>query len=184
MIDLAHKEVLPFLALLAFGNVLSGTDHADSASLGRGILEIRKTVSLHTPDLAVSPLNPVLDRIRFRIGGIERYYDSRPNPFYVVGMHPFRELFDVRLVFGNVVYFLYASIRPQGHPVERIVLPPPELGCVEGQLQTMFAHLRLLALDCKAHPGNEDDAGECQRDKQQQVRHNSRVVNGESPAWR
>src|SRR5215831_3311362 len=96
MIDLAHKEVLPFLALLAFGNVLSGTDHADSASLGRGTLEIRKTMSLHTPDLAVSPLNPVLDRIRFRIGGIERYYDGRPNPFYVVGMHPFRELFDVR----------------------------------------------------------------------------------------
>jgi hypothetical protein len=59
MTDLAHQEVLPFLALFAFGNVLSGTDHADGASLVRGALEIRKPVSLHIPDLAVSPLNPV-----------------------------------------------------------------------------------------------------------------------------
>src|SRR5262249_20925880 len=85
MIDLTHEEVLLFLALLAFGNVLSGTDHADGASLVRDTLEIRKPVGLHTPNLAVSSLNPVLGRIGFGIGGIERRFDGRPNPLYVVG---------------------------------------------------------------------------------------------------
>jgi hypothetical protein len=43
------------------------------------------------------------------------------------------------------------------------------LGCVEGKLQTIFTRLqclrRLLPLDCKAHPGNEDHAENCQQDK-------------------
>src|SRR5215468_2960809 len=99
-----HEEMLFFLALLAFGNVLSGTDHADGASLVRGTLEVCKPVSLHIPNLAVSPLNPVFDRIAFRICGIERRFHARSNPFDVVWMHPFLELFDVRLVFGNAVY--------------------------------------------------------------------------------
>jgi hypothetical protein len=145
MIDLAHEEVLPFHALLAFGNVLSGANHVDGASIVRGTLEMRKPVSLHPPDLAVPPLNPVFDRIGFRIGGIDRRFHSRPNPFHVVWMHPLRELLDVRLVFGNVVYLLRAFIRPQSHAVDWIVLPPPKLGCVEGQLQTIV-HQRLLLL--------------------------------------
>ena len=40
----------------------------------------------------------------------------------------------------------------------RLILPPPEQSCVEGQLQAIFAGpqgpLRLLALDCHAHPAN------------------------------
>src|SRR5215472_4093807 len=102
MADLAHQEVLPFVALLAFGNVLTGTDHADSTSLDRGTFEIRKPASLHTPDRTVSPLNPVLDRIGFWIGGIERCAHGVPNPLHVIWMHPLRELFNIRLVFGNV----------------------------------------------------------------------------------
>jgi hypothetical protein len=49
MIDLAHKQVLPFRALLAFflaplalRNVLSGTNHADSTSLAPDALEMNK----------------------------------------------------------------------------------------------------------------------------------------------
>ena len=86
MIDLAHKEVLSFLALLAFGNVLSSTDHADGVSLVRGTLKIRKPVSLYPPDLAVCSQVPVLGRAGFRIGGIERRFYARPNPFYVIWM--------------------------------------------------------------------------------------------------
>src|SRR5215467_5099078 len=84
MIDLAHEEVLSFLALLAFGNVLSSTDHADGVSLVGGTLEIRKPVSLHPPDLAVCPQVLELSHAGFRIGGIERRFYARPNPFYVV----------------------------------------------------------------------------------------------------
>jgi hypothetical protein len=42
----------------------------------------------------------------------------------------------------------------------------------------------LLVLDYHAHPANEDHAVECQRAKQQQVRHISWVFNAERPAWR
>jgi hypothetical protein len=42
---------------------------------------------------------------------------------------------------------------------------------------------RLLALDCKAHPGNDDHQVSCQRAKQQQVSHISGVVNVERVAW-
>jgi hypothetical protein len=54
MIDLAHKQALPafFLAPFALCNILSGTNHTDGASLGRGTLEMRKPVSLHPSDLA------------------------------------------------------------------------------------------------------------------------------------
>jgi hypothetical protein len=84
MIDFAHEEVLLFLALLAFGNVLSGADEAHDLSLRPGTLEIGKPMSLHPADLAVSPLNPVLMRVRLRIGGIKSRRDSRPNPLNVV----------------------------------------------------------------------------------------------------
>jgi len=45
-------------------------------------------VSLHPPDLAVCPQVPELNRVGFRIGGVERRFDGRPNPFYVVWMYP------------------------------------------------------------------------------------------------
>src|SRR5258708_15983463 len=138
MIDFAHEEINLLLALLAFGSVLSGADEAREPSLTPGALEISKPMSLHPADLAVSPLNPVLMRVRLRIGGIERRLAVRPNPFRVVRMHPLHELLDRRLVSGKIENFLYARIH-RDHAVERIVLPPPELGCVEGKLQTIFA---------------------------------------------
>ncbi len=56
------------------------------------------------------------------------------------------EVFDRNVVTGNVEYFFGAPITGY-QPATRIVLPPPELGCIEGQLQTIFALLLLLALD-------------------------------------
>src|SRR5262249_31112882 len=81
MIDLAHEEVLFLLAQLAFCNVVSGTNHADSASLAPNALETNKSASLHPADFAVHPPVPDLGRVRLRIGGIKRRFDGRPNPF-------------------------------------------------------------------------------------------------------
>src|SRR6267143_257800 len=79
MIDLAHEEVLAFLALLAFGNVLCGADEAHDLSLRPGTLEIGKSMILHPADLAVSPPDPVLDREGLRIDGIKSRRDRRPS---------------------------------------------------------------------------------------------------------
>jgi hypothetical protein len=43
MVDLAHKEVLPFLALLAFGNVLNRTTEAYELAVGPGTLKTSKS---------------------------------------------------------------------------------------------------------------------------------------------
>ena len=43
---------------------------------------------------------------------------------------------------------------------------------------------RLLVLEGEAHPPNEEHAGKCQRAKQEEIHHSSRVVNVESKAWR
>ena len=53
-------------------------------------------------------------------------------------MHPLLDLLDRRRVGGNVENFLGTRV-PREHAVEWIVLPPPELGGVEGKLQTIFA---------------------------------------------
>src|SRR6266446_837300 len=78
----------------------------------------------------------------------ERRLASRPKPFRAVRMHPLLDLLDRRLVRGNIENLLRARI-PREHAVARIVLPPPELGCVHGKLQTRLARLqgllRLLA---------------------------------------
>src|SRR5258708_32519656 len=92
MIDLAHEEVLPFLALLAFGNVLCGADEAHDLSLTPGTLEIGKSMILHPADLAVSPPDPPLDRERLRIDGINSRRDSRPHPLNLVRTHAPDEL--------------------------------------------------------------------------------------------
>jgi hypothetical protein len=62
-------------------------------------------VSLHPPDLAVSPQVPKLCE-GLRIGAVERRFDGRPNPLSVLRMHPLRELSGVRPVFGTVEHFL------------------------------------------------------------------------------
>src|SRR5260370_17435357 len=93
MIDLAHEEVLPFLALLAFGNVLCGADEAHDLSLRPGTLEIGKSMILHPADLAVFPPDTVLNREGLRIDGIKSRRDSRPNPLNVVRMTPPEDLF-------------------------------------------------------------------------------------------
>jgi hypothetical protein len=81
MVDLAHEEVLLLLTQLAFRNVVSGTNHADSASLAPNALETNKPVSLHPADFAVRPPVPELGRVRLWIGGIKRRFYGRPNPF-------------------------------------------------------------------------------------------------------
>src|SRR5215475_6733278 len=55
MINFAHKEVLLFLALLAFGDVLSGAGHAYGPSIPAGALEMSKPQSLYPADRAISP---------------------------------------------------------------------------------------------------------------------------------
>src|SRR6266446_2942245 len=136
MIDLAYEEVLLFLALLAFGNVLDGAN-AHGPALTPGTLEISKPESLHPADLAVSPPEPELGRGALRFGGIERRLKG-PNPFRVVRMHQPHDLFDGRLIFGNIENLLRAHIQ-RDHALVRIVLPRPELGYVDGNLQTRLA---------------------------------------------
>src|SRR5712671_6324814 len=102
MTDFAHEEVLLFLALLAFGNVLSGADDARGPSLMAGALEISEPQSLHPADLSVSRPEPELGRGALRIDGIERGLEDCPNAFRVVRMHPSLDLLDRRLVSGNV----------------------------------------------------------------------------------
>src|SRR5260370_39184206 len=138
MIDFAHKEVLIFLSLLAFGDVLSGAGHAYGPSLAPGALEMSKPQSLHPTDLAVSPPEPEFGGGALRIDRIERRRDGCPKPFRVVRMHRFQELFDRRLILGNIENLLTTRI-PRDYAGERIVLPRPELRGVEGKLQTIFA---------------------------------------------
>src|SRR5215470_14797684 len=138
--------MLSLLALLAFGNVVSGTDHSDGASLVPDALETNKRMALCPADLAISPPVPELVGVGLQIGGIERRFDVRPNPCYVIGMHPPLELLNICPVFGNVEHLFDATIPPD-EATDRIVLPRPELGCVEGQLQTISVRLHLLALD-------------------------------------
>jgi hypothetical protein len=80
MINLAHQEVLPFLALLAFSDLLDGADEARASPLTPGALETSKPTHLHPADFAISPLNPVLPRGAPWIGGIERCLDQKEAP--------------------------------------------------------------------------------------------------------
>src|SRR5262249_38750519 len=143
-----------------------------------GSLETSKPTHLNPADFAVSPLNPVLARAALRIDGIERCLDVCPKPFCIVRMHPLLDLLDRRLVPCTIENFFKAPIY-RDQAVARLILPPPKQSCVKAKLQTILARpqspLRLLALDCKAHPANEDRAVSCQRAKQEQVRHSSWV---------
>src|SRR5215470_3604121 len=68
MIDLAHQETLPLLAVLAFRNVLHDADDACGPWLRPSPVEVSKPMRLHPPNLAGSPLNPILMRWALRIG--------------------------------------------------------------------------------------------------------------------
>jgi hypothetical protein len=63
MADLAHQQALPFLALLAFGNVLDGADATHSPSVAPDALKIGKPVSFQPADFATASLNPVVMRV-------------------------------------------------------------------------------------------------------------------------
>src|SRR5215467_14521410 len=63
MIDFTHEEVLLFLALLAFGNVLDRAGEVHELPLRPGALKISKSTTLHPADLAISPPNSVLIRV-------------------------------------------------------------------------------------------------------------------------
>src|SRR5262249_41769923 len=110
MIDFAHEEVLLFLALLAFGDVLSGAGHAHGPSLPPVALEMTNPQSLHPTDLAVSPPEPELGGGTLWIDRIEGRRDGCPKPFHVVRMHRFQDLFDIRLILGEIENFLTARI--------------------------------------------------------------------------
>jgi len=57
-------------------------------------------------------------------------------------MYPLFDLFKGRLILGDVENFLRARIARE-YVVPRVVLPPPEPGCVKGKLQTVFARLQV-----------------------------------------
>jgi hypothetical protein len=183
MVDLAHEEAQPFLLLFAFGNILHGADDTHGSPPMSGTLEMNKSLHFHPADLGVSPLNPILMCGALRSGRMERCLAVRPKPFGVVWMHQLLQIFDRQHIRRNIENLSKTSI-PRTHLGEHIVSPPPELGCVEGQLQTIFARLYLLAFDCKAHPANDEHQVSCHRAKRQQVRQCARVFNAESPAWR
>src|SRR5712692_7048989 len=143
MIDFAHEEVLLFLALLAFGNVLNRPAKARGPALRPGALKISKSITLRPADLAVSPPNPKLMGVRLRIGGIEGSLAIRREPCHVVRMHPLHEILDRYFVGSHIENFLKARI-PRANAAERIVLPPPEPGCIESELQTVFARLQVV----------------------------------------
>ncbi len=103
-------------------------------------------------------------------------------------MPPPNELLDIGPVLGNAKHFLQSSIPPD-ETVERVVLPPPEMGCVEGKLQTIFARLQGLrvppALDCKAHPGNEGHVEKHHHRIHEECQHVTRLFNVERQAgWK
>ena len=107
-------------------------------------------MSLHPADLAITPPDPEFARGALRIGGIERRLAVRPKPLRVVRMHPLHEVLDQYLISGHVEDFLKARIS-RAHPPERIILPPPELGCVERKLQAIFALTQQIL--CRLSPG-------------------------------
>jgi hypothetical protein len=110
--------------------------------------------------------------VRLRIDGFERRIAVCPNFCHVVRMHPPHELLDRSLVSGKIEYFHHARIH-QHHVAEWIVLPPSELGCVEGKLQAVFACpqvlRRLLVFDRDARPAGEDPGEQSGHDKQQEA---------------
>jgi hypothetical protein len=71
--------------------------------------------------------------------------------------------FDFHLVLGNIENFSEAPIS-RDQAMAWLILPPPEQSCVESQLQAIFADpqgpLRLVVLDCHAHPANQDHSKE------------------------
>src|SRR5215831_12493778 len=134
MIDFAHEEMLFFLALLAFGDVVNGAAEAHGPSLRAGSFKICERISLHRTDGTISPPHPeFMVNVRLRIGGIERRLASRPKPFHVVRMNPLHEVLDRYLITGHVENFFKARV-PRAHVAEQIVLPPPKPGCVESEL--------------------------------------------------
>src|SRR5258708_21715046 len=145
MIDFAHEEVLLFLALLAFGNVLSSATETHDPSLRPGTFKIREPMTLYPADRAVLPPNPeLMVDVRLRIGGIERRLAVRPKPLRIVRMHPLNDLIDRYLIGGKIEKFL----RPRSHPDYAAVgdlLPPPELGCIQKEVQALFSQLELIS---------------------------------------
>src|SRR5215470_3574806 len=110
MIDFAHEEMLLFLALLAFGDVLSGAGHARGPSLTPGAFEVSQSQGFHPTDLAVAPPEPKLGRGTLRIDRIERGLEGCPKQFCVVRMHQFQDLFDSCLILGKIENLLTARI--------------------------------------------------------------------------
>src|SRR5262249_12986847 len=103
-----------------------------------GAVEIRKPQRLHPADLTISPPKPELGRGAPRIDRIKRRPKVRPDRFHIVWMHQLHDLFESRLILGEVENLLRAGI-PREHAAARIVSVRPELRHIEGELQTIFA---------------------------------------------
>jgi hypothetical protein len=80
--------------------------------------------------LRTSSPEPNLGGGALRLGAIERRL-KRPNPFYIVSIHP-------GLILGYIKTFVQ-RIR-QITSLKPIILPRPEMGCVQGksQIQDLF----------------------------------------------
>src|SRR6266849_6337869 len=88
------------------------------------------------------PPEPELSRGAPRIHRIERHLEGRRNPFQVVRVHELHDLFLGRLIVGKIENLLSACIAGE-HAMTQIVLVRPELGCVEGKLETVFARFQV-----------------------------------------
>src|SRR5258708_13388079 len=152
MIDFEEEEVLLFLTLLAFGNVLSSANETHDPSLRPGTFKIREPMTLYPADRAVLPPNPELTvDVRLRIGGIERRLAVRPKPLRIVRMHPLNDLNDRYLIGGKIENFLIPRIHP-GYAAGGILIPPPPLGVVKNEPPPTFFHPHLLPLPPHAVP--------------------------------
>src|SRR5260370_12465854 len=99
MIDFAHEELLLFLTLPAFSNVLNSAAEADDPPLMPRARKISNSISLYPADLAVSPPYPVLEMdVLLRIGRIKRLLAVRLAPFPRRPMPPVHPIFHWSLI--------------------------------------------------------------------------------------
>src|SRR4029077_3772648 len=141
------------LALLTFGNVLNSAAKAYDPSLRPSTRKICEPIPFHPADLAISsPYSVFVMDVRLGIGRIERLLAVGPKPFHVVGMHALDEVLDRYFTSSHLENFVKARV-PPGYAAQRIELPPSEFGCIEGELQLIFARLQVMLRCMSARRG-------------------------------
>jgi hypothetical protein len=142
---LSCKQMLPFRALLVFGDILHGANDTRDSPLASGALAIGEPRHSHPANLAVSPPNPILLRGALRTCGIKHFRVVRPKPLSVVRMQPLPERIDRYLITCDIKNLFIPRI-PRSYETARIIPPPPKPRCIEGKLQTLLALLQVHAL--------------------------------------